>query len=66
MAKAFELKLELHQELFDVYTQLIPNEPEVKRLAIVPNPCEIINIVSTSTRFFKILISFYIYFNIWF
>ncbi|XP_012224957.1 FAD synthase-like isoform X1 [Linepithema humile] len=49
VAKAFELKLELHQELFDMYTQLIPDEPEIRRLAIVPNSCEIINVVSTKT-----------------
>ncbi|XP_039304414.1 FAD synthase [Solenopsis invicta] len=49
VAKAFALKLELHQELFDMYTQLIPGQQEVKRLAIVPNSCKIINIHSTET-----------------
>ncbi|XP_019885564.1 FAD synthase isoform X2 [Camponotus floridanus] len=47
IAKAFELKLEFHQELFDIYSQLIPGQHEVRRLAIVPNSCEIININST-------------------
>ncbi|XP_071573166.1 FAD synthase isoform X2 [Temnothorax nylanderi] len=47
VAKAFELKLELHQELFDIYTRLIPGQHEIKRLAIVPNSCKIINIDST-------------------
>lgn len=48
VAKAFELKLEFHQELFDIYNQLIPGQQEVKRLAIVPSSCEIINIDSKS------------------
>lgn len=55
VAKAFELKLELHQELLDMYTRLIPDEPEVKRLAIVPSSCEIINVVSTSVCFYRYL-----------
>ncbi|XP_011688058.1 PREDICTED: FAD synthase-like [Wasmannia auropunctata] len=46
VAKAFKLKLELHQELLDIYTQLIPDQHEIKRLAIVPNSCKIINIDS--------------------
>ncbi|XP_012537045.2 FAD synthase isoform X1 [Monomorium pharaonis] len=49
VAKAFELKLELHPELFDIYAQLIPGQNEIKRLAVVPNPCEIINIDSAET-----------------
>jgi len=55
VAKAFELKLELHQELFNIYTQLIPGQHEVKRLAIVPNSCKIINIDSGIHIFFKSL-----------
>ncbi|XP_029177325.1 FAD synthase-like isoform X1 [Nylanderia fulva] len=47
VAKAFELRLEFHQELFDLYRQLIPGQKEVKRLAIVPSSCEIIKINST-------------------
>jgi len=47
VAKAFELRLELHQELFDIYTRLFPGQREIKRLAIVPNSCNIINIDST-------------------
>lgn len=46
VAKALELKLELHQELVDMYKNLIPNQQEVKRLAIVPNSCEIISVNS--------------------
>ncbi|XP_018359131.1 PREDICTED: FAD synthase-like isoform X2 [Trachymyrmex cornetzi] len=46
VAKAFELKLELNQELFDIYTRMIPDQAEIKRLAIVPNACKIIIIDS--------------------
>ncbi|XP_018315307.1 FAD synthase isoform X1 [Mycetomoellerius zeteki] len=46
VAKAFELKLELNQELFDIYTRMIPDQAEIKRLAIVPNTCKIIIIDS--------------------
>lgn len=53
VAKAFELRLELHQELFDIYTQLIPGQDEIKRLAIVPSFCKIINIESTGTHVFS-------------
>ncbi|XP_011641569.1 FAD synthase-like isoform X3 [Pogonomyrmex barbatus] len=49
VAKAFELKLELNQELLNIYTQLIPGQYDIKRLALVPSPCEIINIDSTET-----------------
>jgi len=58
VAKAFELKLELHQELFNIYTQLIPGQHEVKRLAIVPNSCKIINIDSGIHIFFISFLSF--------
>ncbi|XP_025159471.1 FAD synthase isoform X3 [Harpegnathos saltator] len=47
VAKAFRLKLESHQELLDTYIRMNPNQPEIKRLAIVPNPCKIINVKST-------------------
>ncbi|XP_018051324.1 PREDICTED: FAD synthase-like [Atta colombica] len=46
VAKAFELKLELNQELFDIYTRMNPDQVEIKRLAIVPNACKIIIIDS--------------------
>ncbi|KYN05974.1 PREDICTED: FAD synthase-like isoform X1 [Cyphomyrmex costatus] len=46
VAKAFESKLEFNQELFDIYTQLIPGQAEIRRFAIVPNACKIINIDS--------------------
>ncbi|KAG5315213.1 FAD1 synthase, partial [Acromyrmex insinuator] len=46
VAKAFELKLELNQELFDIYTRMVPDQAEIKRLAIVPNACKIIIIDS--------------------
>ena len=53
VAKAFELKLELNQKLFDIYTRMIPNQAEIKRLAIVPNACKIINIDSGTHIFFQ-------------
>lgn len=49
VAKAFRLKLELHQELIDMYTRMNPNQQEIKRLAIVPKPCKIINVNFTGT-----------------
>lgn len=53
VAKAFELKLELNQELFDIYTRMIPDQAEIKRLAIVPNTCKIIIIDSGTHIFFQ-------------
>lgn len=47
VAKAFGLKLELHQELLDIYARMIPDKREIKRLAVVPNSCKIINVNST-------------------
>lgn len=47
VAKALGLKLELHKELIEIYTQLIPDQEEIKRFAIVPYPCEIISVNST-------------------
>lgn len=61
VAKAFELRLELHQELFDIYTRLIPGQHEIKRLAIVPNSCKIINIDSTGIHTFILLYTFKTY-----
>jgi len=58
VAKAFELKLELHQQLLDIYIRLISNKQEIKRLAIVPNSCEIININSIGILKFFISLLF--------
>lgn len=49
VAKAFRLKLESHQELVDIYTRMNPNQKDIKRLTIVPNPCKIINVNFTGT-----------------
>lgn len=50
VAKAFRLKLESHQELVDMYTRMNPYQQEIKRLAIVPKPCKIINVNSAGTE----------------
>nr|XP_012143208.1 PREDICTED: FAD synthase-like isoform X2 [Megachile rotundata] len=42
VAKAFELKLESHEELIDICANIYPNEKEAERLTIVPRPCELI------------------------
>lgn len=52
VAKAFGLKLELHQELLDIYARMIPDKREIKRLAVVPNSCKIINVNSTGMHQF--------------
>ncbi|XP_032677459.1 FAD synthase-like [Odontomachus brunneus] len=44
VAKAFRLKLESHQELIEMYTRMNSDQQEIKRLAIAPNPCKIINV----------------------
>ncbi|XP_014468590.1 PREDICTED: FAD synthase-like isoform X2 [Dinoponera quadriceps] len=47
VAKAFRLKLESHQELVDMYSRMNPDQQEIRRLAVVPKPCKIINVNST-------------------
>ncbi|XP_033220343.1 FAD synthase-like isoform X2 [Belonocnema kinseyi] len=47
VVKCFKLKLEENQVLLDLYTKLIPKQPEVRRLCLVPTPCEVIHIKST-------------------
>lgn len=47
VAKAMNIKLELHKELLKFYMQLLPGKPEIERLAIVPHPCELIYVNST-------------------
>ncbi|KAK2588693.1 hypothetical protein KPH14_001586 [Odynerus spinipes] len=47
VAKALNVKLELHGELLQFYTQLLPGKPEIERLAIVPSTCELIYVNST-------------------
>ncbi|XP_026670447.1 FAD synthase isoform X1 [Ceratina calcarata] len=42
IAKGLELKLEAHEELINVYSDLFPNDEEAKRLAIVPRPSELV------------------------
>ncbi|CAK9801444.1 FAD synthase [Anthophora quadrimaculata] len=46
VAKGLELKLELHEELVDIYANLFPMEEEARRLAIVPRPCELVYVYS--------------------
>ncbi|KAI4492031.1 hypothetical protein M0802_010156 [Mischocyttarus mexicanus] len=47
IAKALEIKLEVHQELLNFYKQLLSGKKELERLSIVPSPCELIYVNST-------------------
>ncbi|EZA56360.1 hypothetical protein DMN91_010350 [Ooceraea biroi] len=47
VAKAFGLKLELHEELLDIYARLIPDKQEIKRLAVAPSSCKVIHVNAT-------------------
>ncbi|XP_035727076.1 FAD synthase-like [Vespa mandarinia] len=47
IAQALKVKLELHQELLNFYTQLLIGKTEIERLSIVPCPCDLIYVNST-------------------
>ncbi|XP_015608080.1 FAD synthase [Cephus cinctus] len=50
VAKGLGLEFNYNKELLKYFSKLFPNEPEAKRLAKVPNPCELVYI-NTPVKF---------------
>lgn len=55
VAKGLGLKLEPHEELINLYSDLFPDEEEAKRLTIVPRPSELIYVQSKNAERYAVV-----------